>query len=144
MFKEIYSQFFPHGDCTKYAHYVFATLDQSSTGTVNFEDFLSSLSILSRGSMDEKLRWIFNLYDINRDGKITIDELQLIVSSIYDLMGKSTDPPIDDNTARQHSESIFKKLNAKQDGSITLDDFLQTCYNDQAILNSISMLVASI
>ena len=108
MFKEIYSQFFPQGDCGNYAHYVFTTIDQNSNGTVNFEDFLIGLSILSRGTMDEKLRWIFNLYDINRDGKVTKDELLMIVSSIYELMGKYTHPPIDDDAPKQHVDHVFK------------------------------------
>lgn len=29
------------------------------------------LSVLLRGSVTEKLRWAFNLYDINKDGYIT-------------------------------------------------------------------------
>jgi hypothetical protein len=33
-----------------------------------------------------------------------------------------------------------QKLNTKQDGFITMEDFLSTCYNDEVILNSISML----
>jgi Ca2+-binding EF-hand superfamily protein len=79
--------------------------------------------------MDEKLRWIFNLYDINRDGKVTKDELLMIVSSVYELMGKYTQPVIDEETPKAHAELVFKKLNPKQDGFITMDDFLKTCYN---------------
>ena len=66
------------------------------------------LSILSRGTIDEKLRWIFNLYDLNRDGKVTKDEMLLIVKSIYELMGKCTEPVIDDNAPREHVEVVFK------------------------------------
>lgn len=69
------------------------------------------LSILSRGTIDEKLRWIFNLYDINRDGKVTKDELLLIITSVYELMGKCTNPLIDDNTPKQHLEFVFKVIN---------------------------------
>ncbi len=87
------------------------------------------LSILSRGTMDEKLRWIFNLYDLNRDGKVTKEELLLVITSIYELMGKCTTPQIDDNSPKQHVEVVFKKLNSKHDGVITMEDFLQTCYN---------------
>lgn len=60
--------------------------------------------------MDEKLRWIFNLYDLNRDGKVTKDELILVVTSIYDLMGKYTNPAIDEATPRQHAETVFKVI----------------------------------
>ena len=125
------------------------------------------LSVLSRGTLDEKLRWIFNLYDINRDGKVTKDELLLVITSVYELMGSFTEPAIDSNSPKQHVEIVFKvisffffktyiimcafrifnyifnkkqKLNTKQDGFITMEDFLSTCYNDEVILNSISML----
>ena len=107
-FKEVYAQFFPQGDCADYAHYVFTTIDQNCDGIVNFEDFLLGLSILARGSIEEKLRWIFNLYDINRDGKITKDELEQIVASVYDLMGKHTDPPINEASCKLHVDYVFK------------------------------------
>lgn len=31
---------------------------------------MTALSILLRGTVHEKLRWTFNLYDINKDGYI--------------------------------------------------------------------------
>lgn len=34
------------------------------------QDFVTALSILLRGTVHEKLRWTFNLYDINKDGHI--------------------------------------------------------------------------
>ena len=69
---------------------------------------MHGLSILVRGSIDEKLRWIFNLYDVNGDGKITKDELQSIIGSVYDLMGRFTEPAIESNTSKAHVEHIFK------------------------------------
>lgn len=35
------------------------------------QDFVVGLSILLRGTVHEKLKWAFNLYDINKDGYIT-------------------------------------------------------------------------
>lgn len=55
------------------------------------------LSILSRGSMDEKLRWTFSLYDINGDGCITREEMTDIVTAVYELMGKFADPNLSHN-----------------------------------------------
>lgn len=49
------------------------------------QDFLQTLSILSRGTLEEKLTWTFALYDINGDGLITREEMTDIVSSIYDM-----------------------------------------------------------
>uniref|UniRef100_A0A667HWB9 Potassium voltage-gated channel interacting protein 3 n=1 Tax=Lynx canadensis TaxID=61383 RepID=A0A667HWB9_LYNCA len=70
-FKLIYSQFFPQGDATTYAHFLFNAFDADGNGAIRFEDFVVGLSILLRGTVHEKLKWAFNLYDINKDGYIT-------------------------------------------------------------------------
>jgi hypothetical protein len=51
------------------------------------------LSVLARGTMTERLEWAFNLYDINRDGLITREEMLNIISAIYELMGRFCEPP---------------------------------------------------
>lgn len=66
------------------------------------------LSVLARGSLQEKLRWVFSLYDINGDGYITKDEMSRIVAAIYDMMGKSMDPPMEEFTTRDHVERVFQ------------------------------------
>lgn len=71
---------------------------------------MQNLSILSRGSLDEKLRWAFTLYDINGDGYITRDEMTDIVSAVYDLMGKITDPCMEDDTVKDKVERIFQVI----------------------------------
>lgn len=57
--------------------------------TRNTKEFVQGLSTLSRGTMEEKLRWTFSLYDINGDGFITRDEMTDIATAVYELMGRS-------------------------------------------------------
>lgn len=52
------------------------------------QDFLQTLSILSRGTMEEKLTWTFALYDINGDGCVTREEMTNIVTAIYDMVDR--------------------------------------------------------
>lgn len=54
------------------------------------QDFLQTLSILSRGTVEEKLTWTFALYDINGDGCVTREEMTDIVTAIYDMDRPST------------------------------------------------------
>lgn len=56
--------------------------------SVSFQDLLTTLSTILRGSIYEKLRWAFKLYDLNGDGCITRSELEKIVFSVHELMGK--------------------------------------------------------
>ena len=66
------------------------------------------LSVLARGSLHEKLQWAFRLYDINGDGIITKEEMLDIVCAIYDMMGKLSEPCIDEHTAKDHVDRVFQ------------------------------------
>lgn len=70
-FRQIYQQFFPFADVSSYARLIFSTLDLRASGWVTFEDFLVCLSTLCRGTVEDRLKWIFNLYDTNKCGKVT-------------------------------------------------------------------------
>lgn len=138
-FKQIYAQFFPHGDASTYAHYLFNAFDTTQTGSVKFEDFVTALSILLRGTVHEKLRWTFNLYDINKDGYINKEEMMDIVKAIYDMMGKYTYPVLKEDTPRQHVDVFFQKMDKNKDGIVTLDEFLESCQEDDNIMRSLQL-----
>jgi Ca2+-binding EF-hand superfamily protein len=62
---------------------------------------------VSRGTVQEKLQWIFGLYDLNGDGLITKKEMLEVVASIYEMLGRSTQPQVDEHSAKEHVEKIF-------------------------------------
>uniref|UniRef100_A0A3Q4AYM2 EF-hand domain-containing protein n=1 Tax=Mola mola TaxID=94237 RepID=A0A3Q4AYM2_MOLML len=138
-FKNIYSQFFPQGDSSMYAHFLFEAFDINNNGSVSFEEFVVSLSIILRGSITDKLNWAFNLYDLNKDGCITKEEMTDIIRSIYDMMGKHTYPNIKDSAPREHVDSFFQKMDKNHDGVVTIEEFLETCQKDENIMQSMHM-----
>ncbi|XP_067103413.1 A-type potassium channel modulatory protein KCNIP1 isoform X2 [Osmerus mordax] len=152
-FKQIYSQFFPHGDlqyhqcnppvsppdASTYAHYLFNAFDSAHSGSIKFEDFVTALSILLRGSVREKLQWTFNLYDINKDGYINKEEMTDIVRAIYDMMGKYTYPALKTDAPKLHVEAFFQKMDKNRDGVVTLDEFILSCQEDENIMKSLQL-----
>ncbi|XP_060947265.1 Kv channel-interacting protein 2-like isoform X6 [Limanda limanda] len=138
-FKSIYSHFFPQGDSSMYAHFLFEAFDTNNNGAVNFEDFVISLSIILRGSTIDKLNWAFNLYDLNKDGCITREEMTDIMNSIYDMMGSYTYPNMRDCAPKDHVDSFFQKMDRNKDGVVTIDEFLETCQKDENIMQSMHM-----
>ncbi|XP_042232986.1 Kv channel-interacting protein 1-like [Homarus americanus] len=141
-FKELYFQMFPKGaSSSKYPHYVFNNLDKENTGVINFEDLITLLSRLSRGSLNDRLKWIFTLYDLNGDGCITRQEMTDVVQAVYDLMGKHTDTPVDEQTVGQKVEALFTTLDLNKDGVITLDEFTEACSQDSTIAYNIDAML---
>ncbi|XP_060097797.1 Kv channel-interacting protein 2 isoform X1 [Heteronotia binoei] len=147
-FKQIYSQFFPQGDSSTYATFLFNAFDTDHDGSVSFEDFVSGLSIILRGTIDDRLNWAFNLYDLNKDGCITKEEMLDIMKSIYDMMGKYTYPAMREEAPQEHVENFFQvklesghlpKMDRNKDGVVTIEEFIESCQKDENIMSSMKL-----
>lgn len=49
------------------------------SGLLNFREFVIGLSLSYKAPLDDKLYWIFKLYDVNQSGDITPDEMKHIL-----------------------------------------------------------------
>ncbi|KAE9549062.1 hypothetical protein FO519_007724 [Halicephalobus sp. NKZ332] len=72
------------------------------------QEFVTGLSIITRGSIDEKIDWIFRLYDVNKRGIIGQPELLMVTQSIYELLGKNVEPPINRRCIVDHVLDVHK------------------------------------
>ena len=57
----------------------FSKFDANNDGKIDLQEFLVGFSVSTQSSSDEKIRWIFNIYDKNRDGHISKMEMQDIL-----------------------------------------------------------------
>lgn len=136
LFKEIYAHFFPRGSETDaYASYVYNSIERSGP-SVTFTDLVLMMSTLARGSPEEKLRWAFRLYDVDRDGVLSREEIYRVVLSIYDLLGKKT-ASMYEKTAIDQADQVFERLDLNGDGVITVTEFITSCMRDKRIRDSL-------
>ena len=68
---------------------VFNVYDENGDGYVDFKEFLLVLHSLSAGTPKEKLEQIFRSFDITNSGVLTREEVNLLVTRIYHLLGKT-------------------------------------------------------
>jgi Ca2+-binding EF-hand superfamily protein len=63
-----------------------------------------------------------------------------VVTSIYEMLGRNTEPQVEENSAKEHVERIFHKIDSNQDGVVTIDELVDWCSRDDRILQSLEML----
>ncbi|XP_019643489.1 PREDICTED: calcium-binding protein NCS-1-like isoform X4 [Branchiostoma belcheri] len=147
-FTAIYQQFFPHGDASKFANFVFNVFDINKDGYITFKEFICALSITSRGTLDEKLDWAFNLYDLDNDGYITKQEMLNIVEAIYAMVEKSSslsgegtmlELPPDEDTPEKRVNKIFAQMDKNKDGKLSRSEFISGSKKDAWIVQALAI-----
>ncbi|KAI1937903.1 Calcium-binding protein NCS-1 [Ophidiomyces ophidiicola] len=138
-FQKIYRQFFPFGDPSSFANYVFRVFDSDNSGMIDFKEFICALSITSRGRMEDKLDWAFQLYDIDGDGKISYEEMLAIVEAIYKMVGSMVKLPEDEDTPEKRVRKIFRMMDKDENGSLDIAEFKEGSKRDETIVSALSL-----
>lgn len=155
-FQKIYRQFFPFGDPSSFADYVFNVFDSDKSGSIDFKEFICALSVTSRGKMEDKLDWAFQLYDIDGDGKISYDEMLAIVEAIYKMVrttggkkvqtqltesqvGSMVKLPDDEDTPEKRVKKIFRMMDKDENGSLDMEEFKEGSKRDETIVSALSL-----
>ncbi|KRH91950.1 Ca2+ sensor (EF-Hand superfamily) [Pseudoloma neurophilia] len=123
------SRLFPFGQMY-FASLLYKTINISNTGQIDFSELLIAYSILKKGSVHEKLRWIFRLYDTDSDGVISKDEMETVITHYMEMSRPSTyvspDSTLDSNNicfdVPSFVDKIFKE-SQNESGFLSFDDF---------------------
>eukprot|EP01031_Cornospumella_fuschlensis_P025507 gene25507-30794_t len=67
--KDTFLQYFPLNGLL--GERLFAQFDKKNHGFISFEEFITGLGQVCRGSADEKIHFIFNMYDVSHDNTVS-------------------------------------------------------------------------
>ncbi|ODQ65987.1 EF-hand protein [Nadsonia fulvescens var. elongata DSM 6958] len=138
-FQNIYRQFFPFGDSSAFSEFVFNVFDKDNNGLIDFKEFIKALSITSRGTLEDKLIWSFELYDIDGNGRISYQEMLSIVTAIYKMVGTMVKLPEDESTPEKRVDKVFSRMNKTKDDELTLEEFRIGSKADPTIVSALNL-----
>jgi Ca2+-binding EF-hand superfamily protein len=78
--KDTFLQYFPLNGLL--GERLFVQFDTKKTGYIDFDEFIIGLSIVCRGSNDDKIHFVFNMYDISHDNTVSKQELTTLLNHI--------------------------------------------------------------
>ncbi|MED6236651.1 hypothetical protein ATANTOWER_012235, partial [Ataeniobius toweri] len=79
-------------------------------GVVDFREYVMAISLLIEGTAVEKLCWSFNLYDKDKDGAITKEEMLEIMQAVFKMHLAAALTKPNTLTAEECTNRIFVRL----------------------------------
>merc|ERR1712154_450725 len=87
-------------------------------GEVNFSEFVSGLAMFTTKNVDKekKLKFLFNIYDLDRDGMISNSEL-------FQVLKMMVGTNLTESQLQQIVDKTVLQLDKDQDGMISYEEF---------------------
>ena len=113
------------------------------------QEFMIATDMTTGGSVEERLRWAFKMYDEDGSGKIDRQEMEEIISTLFELNGicevrhnimqrPSTLVMTIQKYSKEAAMRLFCKLDVNKTGEVSEEDFIRGCLADHGLCYTIS------
>eukprot|EP01091_Cochliopodium_minus_P004921 TRINITY_DN14827_c0_g1_i1.p1 TRINITY_DN14827_c0_g1~~TRINITY_DN14827_c0_g1_i1.p1 ORF type:complete len:184 (+),score=57.28 TRINITY_DN14827_c0_g1_i1:40-591(+) len=108
---------------------LFQMMDTDGSGTVSFKELATALSMVGKGTAEDKLKYSFKLYDEDGNGTLDRNEIVNIIEQMKVIASSIGRPGCGD-----FIESLMQKLDTNGDGEISLDEWVTGGLNTPSLL----------
>ena len=131
-FRQLYRNTFPNGNPDKFAEHVFETFDKDQKGSIDFRQFLTTLGTQLKGGFEQKLEWLFELYDSDHVGYISSEGLLEMIKAVQDLHAGAL-PTEKQYSAEEVVGHIMKQTGAEAKGRLSKADFIKAAMTSNTL-----------
>ncbi|XP_041867809.1 EF-hand calcium-binding domain-containing protein 1 [Melanotaenia boesemani] len=112
---------------------IFRIFDKDNDGFITVEEWIVGLSIFLRGTLDEKIKFCFQVYDLNGDKYISREEMFHMLKNSIIRQPTEEDP---DEGIKDLVDITFKKMDHDLDGRLSLEDFENAVREENLLLEA--------
>ena len=98
---------------------MFQLIDQDGNGFVSFREFLDMIVIFAKGSPEDKIKLMFDMYDVDKSGFLDRGEFKKMLKAMMEMVNAQVTPDQMD----QLIESMFTAAGFQNKQELTLEDF---------------------
>ncbi|AET40869.1 calcineurin regulatory subunit B Ecym_7012 [Eremothecium cymbalariae DBVPG len=111
---------------------IMEVFDADNSGGIDFQEFISSLSIFSgRSDKEDKLKFAFKIYDIDKDGYISNGELFIVLKI---MVGNN----LEDDQLQQIVDRTIMENDVDGDGRLSFEEF-KNAVETTEVANSLTL-----
>ncbi|KAI8507935.1 hypothetical protein Bbelb_141750 [Branchiostoma belcheri] len=110
---------------------MFNLVDKDGSGYINFREFLDVIVIFAKGTGDDKAKLMFNMYDVNKDGKLTKEEFKNMLRSMMDMVNTE----VEQDQLNQLVDAMMEAGGVSDHEVLTLQDFVNILGDQKHALN---------
>ena len=98
---------------------MFQLIDQDGNGFISFREFLDMIVIFAKGSPEDKIKLMFDMYDVNKNGSLSRTEFRKMLKAMMELVNAT----VTTDQMDQLIDSMFTAAGLQTKEELTLDDF---------------------
>ncbi|XP_075995331.1 calaxin [Genypterus blacodes] len=112
---------------------VFKTFDKENDGLVTVEEWIEGLSVLLRGTLEEKIKYCFQVYDLNGDEYVSREEMLRLFKDCFLKLPLEDGP---EEAVRDVVELTLKMMDHDKDGRLSYEDFEKAVTRENLLLEA--------
>ena len=98
---------------------MYQLIDKDGNGFISFREFLDMIVIFAKGNPEDKIKLMFDMYDIDRSGELHKDEFKKMLKAMMELVNAT----VSANQMDQLINQMFESAGFQNKQSLTLEDF---------------------
>ncbi|XP_050535187.1 NADPH oxidase 5 isoform X2 [Daktulosphaira vitifoliae] len=116
---------------------VFQIFDKDNSGTISLHEFLDAMHQFAGQSPDDKIRFLFKVYDLDGDGLIQHRELQHVMRACMEENGmRFSEDQVEDLTM-----ALFEDADSESRGAITYEALKNQLQKHNGLLENLSISI---
>ena len=133
--RKLYKCQYPDGNPNRFAKLMFKAFDTNGDGILDYREFLVGLGLVNGADTRMKLQWVFELWDEDKNGVITLDELVAFYRVVHSMIPGQNENP------KKRAKKVFHQMDKNGDGRVCVHEFVESVMKNPEYIYPIPLKV---